>query len=164
MLTLEYLKQTFFRRTTGANGHETWIPDIEGLANRDWVMECRAGMDGAIQLIQTKNVPLGIVLEHAESGRLMLRNDGGFSDSVQSLWVMEQLPFNGNSPEVMQRCLARVERIYSIFIRHHKDEPLRGWVENNEVGYYAREAGSYVGYEMTIHFRENRDLSYAPLD
>lgn len=161
MLTLDYLNQIFFRTVTDANGNEAKVPEIEGLTNPDWLMECRAGMDGAIQLLQLKNVPVGVVLEHAESGRLMLRNDGGFQEAVQSLWVMEQVPNGGNAATVMDRCLARVERIYSILILHRKDAPLRGWIENNEVGYYAREAGAYVGYEMTVHFRENRNLSYA---
>lgn len=152
MLTIDYLKQLCFPQGQ---------PDVDGLDRQDWVMECRAGMDGAIALIQTKNVPVAVVLEQPESGRLMLRNDGGFVDTVQSLWVMEQVPFNGNAPEVMQRCMDRVVRLYSILVSHHADRQLRRWAESNEVGYYAREANSYVGYEMTIHFREDKDLSYA---
>lgn len=153
MLTLDYLKTLCFPQSQ---------PDIDGLASDEWVMECRAGMDGAIQLIQKKGVPVAVVLEHAESGRLMLRNDGGFVDTVQSLWVMEKAPYGGDAAAVMTRCLARVECIYGILILHRKDAPLRGWVENNEVGYYAREASDYVGYEMTVRFRENKDLRHAP--
>lgn len=161
MLTLDYLNQIFFRTVTDQNGNETKVPEIEGLTNPDWLMECRAGMDGAIALIQKKNVPVAVVLEHAEAGTLSLRNSGGFNQATQSLWVMEMVPYDGSAPDVMDRCMERVFRIYTILVKHHEDAQLRTWLETNEVNYYAREAGSYVGWEMTVHFSENRNLSYA---
>ena len=161
MLTLNYLNQIFFRTVTDENDNEVKVPEIDGLDNPEWLMECRAGMDGAIAMIQKKNVPVAVVLEHAEAGRLSLKNSGGLNEATQSLWVMEMVPFGGSAPDKMDRCLERVFRIYSILVKHHADPQLRTWLETNEVNYYAREAGSYVGYEMTIHFRENKDLSYA---
>lgn len=161
MLTLSYLNNIFFTPETDEHGDTVLVPEIDGLDKPEWLMECRAGMDGAIALIQKKNVPVAVVLEHAEAGTLSLRNSGGFNQATQSLWVMEMVPFGGNAPDVMDRCLERVFRIYSILVKHREDALLRTWLETNEVNYYAREAGSYVGWEMTVHFRENKNLSYA---
>lgn len=153
MLSLNYLKSILF-----VDGR----PDVDGIEKKDLILEARAGMDGAIQMIQNKNLPRCIVLEHAERHSLSLRNDGGFHECTQSLWIMEMVGDHEDGQLVMERCFARFKRLYSILIEHVDDRELQGWIENNEVSAYAREAGSYVGYEIFINFRENEDLSYAP--
>lgn len=153
MLSLSYLKSILF-----VNGH----PDIAGIDKKDYILEARAGMDGAIQMIQKKDLPLCIVLEHAERHSLSLHNDGGFHECTQSVWIMEMVGEKEDSQAVMERCFTRFKRLYSILINHREDKPLQGWFENNEINAYAREAGSYVGYEAFVNFRENDDLSYEP--
>ena len=153
MLTLNYLKSILF-----VNGRA----DIDGIDRKERILESRAGMDGAIQIIQNKNLPVCICLEHAERHTLSLRNMGGFHESTQSVWIMEMVGEKEDGQEVMQRCYDRFKRLYSILINHCEDKELVGWIENNEINAYAREAGSYVGYEVFINFRENMDLSYAP--
>lgn len=153
MLCLNYLKSILFVND---------CPEIDGIDRNDCILEARAGMDGAIQLIQNKNLPVCICLEHAERHGFSLRNMGGFQDLTQSLWVMEMVAADETPEDVMERCFSRCKRLYTILVGHIDDRPLEGWVENNEVSAYARETGSYVGYEMFISFRENIDLSYAP--
>lgn len=155
MLSLNYLKSILFVKK---------LPEIDGINTENCILEARAGLDGAIQLIQNKDLPVCIVLEHAERHSFSLRNMGGFQELTQSLWVMEMVGADEPPEDVMDRCLARCKRIYTILVnRYDKDDKqLRSWVESNEVSAYAREAGSYVGYEMFIAFRENIDLSYEP--
>lgn len=153
MLSLNYLKSILF-----VNG----CPDITGIDKKDYILEARAGMDGAIQMIQKKELPLCIVLEHAERHSLSLHNGGGFHECTQSIWIMEMVGEREDAQEVMERCFNRFKRLYSILINHHEDQQMQGWIENNEINAYAREAGSYVGFEVFINFRANEDLSYGP--
>ena len=155
MLSLSYLNTILFPSGT---------PDIDGVTSTKQVMEARAGMGGAVELIQSKNLPVAIVLEHAEEHTLMLADDGGFHQCVQSLWIMEQRRFNEEQADVMERCFARFKRLYTILLHHVKDAELQGWRENNEITAYDREAGDYVGYELFIHFREYNDLTYHALN
>lgn len=160
MLSLNYLKKILFRTELDDNNNDVKVPEIEGLTKEDWVMECRAGMGGAVQLLQSKKVPVAFVLEHAEQHTLSLHSDGGFHECTQSVWIMEQRKFNEEAADVMERCFARFKRFYTILIKHVTDAELKGWRENNEVTAYDREAGDYVGYEVFIRFRENDDLTY----
>jgi len=153
MLSLNYLKSILF-----VNGRA----DIDGIDRNERILEARAGMDGAIQMIQNKDLPLCIVLEHAERHTLSMHNMGGFHECTQSIWLMERVASGEDAQEVMERCYARFRRLYSILIEHSDEPQLQGWIENNEVNAYAREAGDYVGFEIFVNFRENDDLSYAP--
>ena len=154
MLSLNYLKSILF-----VNGRA----DIDGIDRKEYILEARAGMDGAIQIIQNKNLPLCILLEHAERHSLSVSpNGGGFHETTQSIWIMEKVAETEDAQAVMERCFARFKRLYSILINHHEDNPLQGWIENNEINGYAREAGDYVGYEVFVNFREYENLSYVP--
>lgn len=153
MLSLNYLKSILF-----VNGR----PDIDGIDRKEYILEARAGMDGAIQIIQNKNLPLCILLEHAERHTLSLHNDGGFHETTQSIWIMEKVAETEDAQEVSDRCLDRFKRLYSILINHYEDKQMKGWIENNEINGYAREAGDYVGFEVFVNFRACEDLSYAP--
>lgn len=155
MLTLNYLKSILF-----PNGR----PDMEGIENENQVLECRSGMGGAVQMIQKMEMPVGIVLEQSEIHSLSLRNDGGFHDCTQSVWIMEMAAHDEPECEVMERCYQRFRRLYSIFLHRLEqgDAELGRWIERNEMNAYDREAGCYVGYEVFINFREYEDLSYVP--
>lgn len=153
MLSLTYLKSILF-----VDGR----PDMDGIERKDLILEARSGMDGAIQMIQNKDLPRCIVLEHAERHALSLHNMGGFHECTQSVWLMERVAAGEEAQDVMERCYARFRRLYSIMIEHSDDPQLRGWIENNEINAYAREAGDYVGFELFVNFRENEDLSYVP--
>lgn len=155
MLSLSYLKTILFPNDT---------PDMDGVTSTKQVMEARAGMSGAVELIQSKKLPVAIVLEHAEEHTLMLADDGGFHQCVQSVWIMEQGRFNEEPAEVMERCFARFKRLYTILLNHVTDAELKGWRENNAITAYDREAGDYVGYELFIRFSEYNDMTYHALN
>ena len=138
------------------------LPEINGIDTEDYILEARAGMNGAIQIIQNSDLPACILLEHAERHTFSLRNDGGFHESTQSIWIMEKVAETEDPQEVSDRCLARFKRLYSILIEHNEDKQMKGWIENNEINGYAREAGDYVGFEVFVNFRANEDLSYDP--
>ena len=151
MLNLTYLNTILFPNN---------MPDIDGITSTKQVLEARAGMGGAVQLLQSKQLPVAIVLEHAEQHTLSLRDDGGFHECTQSVWIMEQRRFNEEPADVMARCFDRFKRFDTILVEHVTDAELKGWRENNEVTAYDREAGDYVGYELFIRFREYNDLTY----
>lgn len=155
MLSLNYLKSILFPNDR---------PDMEGVDSKDWVLEARAGMGGAVKLIQDKDLPVCIVLEHAEQHQLSLRNDGGFHDCTQSVWIMEMVASDESPEDVMERCYQRFRRFYTIMLHRaeHGDTELDRWIERNEMTAYDREAGDYVGYEVFIHFSEYEDLTYEP--
>lgn len=154
MLTLDYLKAILL-----PDGE---LPELEGVTSEECIMECRAGMGGAIQLIQNKYLPVCLVLEHPERHSLSLRNMGGFHECTMSVWIMEMVANDEHPENVMERCYERFKRLYTILVHHFDlgDRQLEGWIENNEISAYDREAGSYVGYEVFINFREYEDLSY----
>lgn len=153
MLTLDYLKSLLFPDDQ---------PDLDGITDKDQLLETRSGMGGAIELLQRKNLPAAVVLERPERHGFSLRNGGGRHSCTVSVWVMEMVTANESAEEVMDRCLARVERLYTILVGHFDDEQLGGWRENSDVDAYERETGSYAGYEMFIKFNESKDLSYVP--
>ena len=155
MLSLNYLKSILFPNDQ---------PDMEGIDSKDQVLEARSGLEGAIELLQSKELPVAIVLEHAEQHQLMLRNEGGFHECTQSVWIMEMKAFDEDAAVVSERCYQRFKRLYQIFIHRwaEGDAQLGRWIERSEMNAYAREAGSYVGFEVFINFREYEDLSYAP--
>lgn len=151
MLTLQYLKTILLN-----DGH----PELDGIDQENRIFEVRAGMGGAIETIQNKNLPVCLVLEHPERHVLSLRNMGGFHECTLSIWVMEMVARNERPEDVMERCYKRIERLYTVLVGHIDDPQLKGWIENNEMSAYDREAGSYVGYEAFVNFRDNKDLSY----
>ena len=151
MLSLNYLQSILFEDET---------PLLDGIGSKQQVLEARAGMGGAIQLLQSKQLPVATVLEHAEQHTLSLHADGGFHELTQSVWIMEQRRFNEEPAEVMARCFDRFKRLYTILVAHIEDAELVGWRENNDVTAYDREAGDYVGYELSVRFKEYTNLSY----
>lgn len=154
MLSLSYLKSILLPAGE--------LPELDGIATEDCILECRAGMGGAIQLIQNKYLPVCLVLEHPERHSLSLRNMGGFHECTMSLWIMEMVANDERPEDVMERCYNRFKRLYTVLVNHIGDPQLKGWIENNELSAYDREAGSYVGYEVFISFRDDyEDLSYA---
>ena len=65
MLTLDYLKSILFiEETETVNGVTTTsiTPEVEGVTSEDQVLESVAGYDGIIELIQTKGLPVAVVL------------------------------------------------------------------------------------------------------
>lgn len=155
MLSLNYLKSILF-----VNGR----PDIDGIENKNQVVEVRAGMGGAIKVLQKKDYNAYFVLEQPERHVFSLRNDGGWHECTQSIWIMELVSSAEQPEDVMERCLQRCERLFSIFVnrKDEDDKQLKGWIENNEMNAYARESGDYVGYEVFVNFRETKNMEYVP--
>lgn len=149
MLTLAYLQDILTNEVPG-------LKDTE-----DQVLESAAGYDGIIELIQTKGLPVAVILEHNEMGNLSIR-PGGFQTGSQSLWVMEMVAADEDRHAVQQQCWARAKRIVSVLLHRFDldDAPLRQW-DWNDIPYGVRNAGSnYTGYELVLHFTEDIDLSY----
>lgn len=155
MLTLDFLQNMCL---PNADGQVSVL--VDGISKASQIMESRAGLDGIIELIQHKGPDVSIVLEHSGFGRLSLRNCGGFHEQSQSVWVVEMVGAMDDETAVMQRCMSRVLQLYGLLLRHVDDTHLCGWIENNDISYYPRNAGSYVGYEMMVNFKDVIDLSY----
>ena len=152
MLTLNYLKSVLF-----ANGRA----EVEDIYKKDCILESAAGYDGIIKLIESGSLPVAVVLEHNEMGNLGLHNDGGFMTASQSLWVMEMVGEREDRRRVQERCWARAKRILAVMIDHSDDAPLKQW-EWGDIPYGIRNTGpNYTGYELTLHFTEDIDLSYS---
>ena len=151
MLTLPYLKSILI--------HDG-LHELDGIEDENQILECRAGMGGAIKLIQEKGLPVAMVMEHPERHSLSLRNWGGFHECTPSIWIMERVAYDETAESVMARCYERYRKFFTVLVKHFEDDQLEGWRENAELTAYDREAGSYVGYEVFINFRENEDLSY----
>ena len=152
MLTLNYLKSILFVKK---------LPEIDGINTENCIIESAAGYDGIIELIQHVDLPVAVVLEHNEMGNLGLHNDGGFMTASQSLWVMEMVGEREDRRRVQERCWARAKRILAVMIEHCDDAPLKQWVKG-DIPYGIRNAGpNYTGYELTLHFTEDIDLSYS---
>lgn len=158
MLTLQYLRKILFQ--PDPQNPVKSLPELEGLTDPDWIMECRSGMGGAVEIIQNKDLPVCLVLEHPERHGLSLRNDGGFHECTPSLWIMEMVSGEETAESVMERCYNRFLKLFKVFVKHQDDKDLEGWIENNEMNAYDREAGSYVGYEVFVNFREYENLGY----
>lgn len=169
MLTLDYLKSILFiEETETVNGVTTTTitPEVEGVTSEDQVLESAAGYDGIIELIQTKGLPVAVVLEHNEMGNLSIR-PGGFMMASQSIWIMEIVAADEDRRAIQMNCWRRMKRIISVLAKHFDDDdkPLVDKWEPEDIPYGIRNAGSnYTGYEMLLHFNENIDLSYHPLN
>lgn len=145
MLDLSYLKNVLAGKLKGVDG--------------DDIIESAAGYDGIVALIQTKNLPTVIVLEHNEVGEFSFR-PGGFQKASQSLWVMRMVGRDDSRRAVQNDCKAMMKRILSVFTARNEDAQLSGW-EWGSVPYGIRNAGpNYTGYEFTMNFSEDIDLSY----
>lgn len=148
MLTLDYLRNRL-------NGQVTAIYKV-----KDQIIEAAGGYDGIVALIQTKNISPMIILENSEVGEFSFQ-PGGFLKSSQSLWVMQMVPKDGDRQKVQQECFKMMKRILSVFGKYEKKDPeLEEW-EWDRIPYGVRNAGAnYTGYEFTLYFSEDTDLSY----
>lgn len=181
MLTLDYLQSILFKREQASvtphvtpravNPHQIdpiiiVKPEVEGLEKPEWVLESAAGYDGIIELIQTKGLPVCVVLEHNEMGNLSIR-PGGFMMASQSIWIMEMVAADEDRRAIQMNCWRRMKRIISVLAKHFDDDdkPLVGKWDPEDIPYGIRNAGSnYTGYEFVLHFAEDIDLSYHPLE
>lgn len=146
MLTLDYLKNIL-------DG------ELTGITNTNQIMESAGGYDGIVALIQTKSISPAIILEHNEVGEFSFR-PGGFQRASQSIWVMKMVGRDNNRRAIQDDCCALVKKILSVFTVHFDDPELSGWVLNS-VPYGIRNAGpNFTGYEISLHFEEDLDLSY----
>lgn len=152
MLTIEYLQQILTDELTE-------VTDME-----EQVIESAAGYDGIVALIQKKGISPMVILENSEVGELSVR-PGGFDKTSQSIWVMKMVSRDGNRRATQNECHAMMVRIVSIFNKRYekKDQKLKQW-ECDRIPYGIRNAGpNYTGYEFTVFFSEDTDLSYNPL-
>ena len=152
MLTLTYLQ----------NHLTNIIPGINDTSEQ--VIESAAGYDGIIELIQNKDLPLVVVLEHNEVGSFSFR-PGGFHTTSQSIWIMEMVAADEDRRTIQQHCFA-LGRLLLTALKTIKEnlpdgslDELAGW-EWQDIPYGVRNAGStFTGYEFTLSFKEDTDLS-----
>jgi len=145
MLNLQYLK-------------EKLVGQLDGISADD-IIESAAGYDGIVSLIQMKGMETAIVLEHNEVGEFSFR-PGGFQRASQSIWVMRMVGADTDRRSVQDEALALMKRILSVFVHYEHDAELGNW-EWNSVPYGIRNAGpNYTGYEFTMSFNEDVNLSY----
>lgn len=150
MLTLEHLRDII----RGKMSNDILKPSTQ-------IIESPGGYDGIISLIQTKSVSPMIILEQSEMGEFSV-NPGGFLKTSQSIWVMKMVAKEEDRRKVQDECLDMVKRIIGIFIEQDKkeDPELERW-EWDHIPWGVRNAGAnFTGYEFTMHFSEDTDLSY----
>lgn len=147
MLDLSYLKNVL-------------AGQLEGVSESN-IIESAAGYDGIVALIQAKGMETAIVLEHNEVGELSFR-PGGFDKASQSVWVMRMVGRDDSRRAVQDECKTLMKRMLSVFIsrKELEDGQLAQW-ESGSIPYGIRNAGAnYTGYEFTLNFNEDLDLSY----
>lgn len=155
MLTLAYLQDILTNE----------VPGLTDTSKQ--VLESAAGYDGIIELIETKEEPVAVVLEHNEMGNISIR-PGGLQLSSQSLWVMEMVAADEDRRAIQLQCWERAKRIISVLIHRWevdaaKDKAIKQW-DWHDIPYGIRNAGpNYTGYELVLHFTEDIDISYHPL-
>lgn len=148
MLTLPYLKKIL----RGELPNDITKPDTQ-------IIEAAGGYDGIVSLIQTKGVTPVIILENSEVGEFGFL-PGGFLRTSQSLWVMKMVAKDEDRQPVQNECMKMAKRILSIMAKHEHDDELEEW-EYNSIPWGVRNgAANFTGYELTLHFSENTDLSY----
>lgn len=150
MLTLDYLRTII----KGKMPNDISKPSTQ-------IIEAAGGYDGIISLIQTKNISPMIILEQSEMGEFSV-NPSGFLKTSQSIWVMKMVAKEEDRRKVQDECFDMVKRIIGIFIKRNdeKDPQLECW-EWDHIPWGVRNAGAnYTGYEFTMHFSEDTDLSY----
>ncbi len=152
MLTLPNLQNILTGKIPGVNDTSTQV------------IESAAGYDGIIELIQTKELPVAVILEHNEVGNFSFR-PGGFLQASQSIWIMEMVAVDEDRRSIQQNCFNSVRHLLTALKTVKEDLPdgsmdeLAGW-DWLEIPYGVRNAGSnFTGYEVTLYFRENTDLS-----
>lgn len=147
MLSLTDLKNILGRK----------VKDLSNVEKQ--IMESDAGYDGVIALIQTKNVETAVILEHNDVGEFSIR-PGGLEKASQSIWVMKMVGDKKDRGTAQRECKQLMKKIISLFVKHEKDDCLKGW-EWGSIPYGIRNAGAnYTGYEFTLRFTEDIDLSY----
>jgi hypothetical protein len=126
------------------------------------VIESAAGFDGIVALIQTKGISPMVILENSEVGEFSFR-PGGFEKNSQSIWVMKKVARDGDRRVTQVECRKMMRRILKVFNKHSNEAPLQQW-EWDRIPYGIRNAGpNYTGFEFTLYFSEDTDLSYIPL-
>lgn len=146
MLTIDYLQ----KKLRG---------NIAVLSKSDQFIECAGGYDGIISLVQTKGVSPAIILENSEIGEFSVQ-PGGFIKTSQSVWVMKMRTREENRSKTQEECKALMVQIIRVFIKNKKDMELRQW-EWDRIPWAVRNAGAnFTGYEFTLYFSEDTDLSY----
>ena len=147
MLTLDYLRDIL-------SGELAEVTDTS-----EQVIESAAGYDGIVALIQTKGISPMVIIENSEVGEFSLR-PGGFLKSSQSIWVMKKVARDGDRRAIQDSCFAMMKRIISVFVKHAKDSQLYQW-DWDSIPWGIRNAGpNYTGYEFTVYFEEDTNLSY----
>ena len=147
MITLSYIKALLDGKLNGITQTEKHI------------IESAGGYDGIVSLVQTKGISLIIVLENSEIGEFSIL-PGGFMKTSQSLWVMKMVGRDDDRHAVQNECFALMKRIISIFIGHVEDKELKQW-EWERIRWAVRNAGAnFTGYEFSLYFSEDIDLSY----
>lgn len=150
MLTLDYLK-------TVLNDPKVTLPAFSDLKKQ--VIESAAGYNGIVSLVQTKGITPIIVLEHNSVGELSVR-PGGFVRASQSIWIMKMVGRDADRSAVQAGCFADMKRIIKLLVKHIHEPQLIGW-QPESIPYSIRNAGpDFTGYEFTLSFDEDVDLSY----
>lgn len=150
MLTLDYLKAVL-------NDPKLSLPDITDMDKQ--VIESAAGYDGIVSLVQTKGITPIIVLEHNSVGELSVR-PGGFERASQSIWIMKMVGRDADRTAVQAWCKRGMKRIIKLLVKHIHEPQLKGW-QPESIPYSIRNAGpNFTGYEFTLSFDEDVDLSY----
>lgn len=158
MLTLDYLKNILLYSES-----EEETSGLPFLKDERQFLESAGGFDAITELIQTKGIPIALVLEHNEIGDFSFR-PGGFEKSSQSIWIMKMVGFNEDRRTVQLETKTMMKDILRMFAGHEQDAALRQWEWDN-IPYGTRNAGSnYTGYEFTLHFSEDIDLSYGAIE
>ena len=148
MLTLPYLQKIL----RGELPNDITKPDTQ-------IIEAAGSYDGIVSLIQTKGVSPVIILENSEVGEFGFL-PGGFLRTSQSLWVMKMVAKDEDRQRVQKECMKMAKRILSVMVKHEHDDELEEW-EYNSIPWGVRNgAANFTGYELTLHFSENTDLSY----
>ncbi len=153
MLTLDYLKSILKKSENGG---------LPFLTDDKQFLESAAGYDGIVELLQTKNIDVALILEHNQIGEFSFR-PGGFHVASQSLWIMRKVGFNEDRTNVQHEAFGDMKDILCMFGEHQHDATLENW-EWNHIPYGIRNAGAnYTGYEFTLQFDEDTDLSYGAI-
>lgn len=122
------------------------------------IIKSDAGYDGIIALIQEKGLETCIILEDSGFGELSLR-PGGFHTTTQSIWIMQMVGNSEDRDSIQRRCFDMMKFIVSVFTIADGME-MKQW-NPLSIPYGVRNAGSnYTGYEFTLNFGEDTDLSY----
>lgn len=134
------------------------FPEIEN--GIEQVVESDAGYEGIIALIDERppsDLPV-IVLEHCSSGEYGF-NPGGLCHGSQVVWVMEMVGARESRRLVQDKMKGLMERIIALLSKNKKQKPLEGW-DRSRIPYMVTNAGNnYTGYQFTLYYDENIDLS-----